>query len=138
MVNIFRKDTPRFDGAKYDSWKEKMKTCLLCMGLGYWILTKSKKTIVVKKNLEACNEDERDIFMCNMRARKALLTTLIENEYSQVKSLETSYEIWKALESTFEGDKHAKRMRLHNWLCAFQDAKMMEDESIRNYIGRIS
>ena len=29
-------------------------------------------------------------------------------------------------------------MRLQNWICAFQDAKMMEDESIRTYVGRIS
>ena len=46
--------------------------------------------------------------------------------------------MWKALESNYESDKHAKRVRLHNWICAFQDAKMMEDESMRNYVGRIS
>ena len=28
-------------------------------------------------------------------------------------------------------------MRLQNWICAFQDAKMMQDKSVRNYIGRI-
>ena len=33
--NIFRKDSPKFDGTSYDSWKEKMKTHLLCMGPGY-------------------------------------------------------------------------------------------------------
>ena len=49
-----------------------------------------------------------------------------------------SYKIWKALESTFEGDKHAERMRLQNWICAFQNSEMMEDESLRSYIGRIS
>ena len=46
--------------------------------------------------------------------------------------------MWKALESNYESDKHAKRVRLHNWICAFQDAKMMEDESMRNYVGMIS
>ena len=30
-----------------------------------------------------------------------------------------------------------KGVRLQNWICAFQDAKMMEDESIRNYVGKI-
>ena len=69
--------------------------------------------------------------MCNMRTKEALLLALPKNEY-------TSHEIWKALESTFEHDIHAKRIRLENWICAFQDAKMMEDESIRCYIGRIS
>ena len=28
-------------------------------------------------------------------------------------------------------------MRLQNWICDFQDAKMMEDESIRSYIGKM-
>ena len=46
MENMFRKDSPRFDGANYDSWKEKMKTHLLCMGPRYWLLTKAKKAIV--------------------------------------------------------------------------------------------
>ena len=63
--------------------------------------------------------------MCNMRAREVLLTCLLENEYNLVKSLVTSHEIWKVLESTFEGDDHAKRMRLLNWICAFQDARIM-------------
>ena len=52
MVNMFRKDNLRFDGANYDSWKEKMKTHLLCMGLGYWLLTKSKKEIVEESKQE--------------------------------------------------------------------------------------
>ena len=26
---------------------------------------------------------------------------------------------------------------MQSWICAFQDAKMMEDESVRTYIGRI-
>ena len=69
MVNLFRKDSPRFDGSNYDSWKEKMKTHLVCMGLGYWILTKSQKTIIEEEHLEGCSEEERDLFMCNMRAR---------------------------------------------------------------------
>ena len=46
--------------------------------------------------------------MCNMKAREDLLIDLLENEYSQVKSLVTSHEIWKALESNFEGDTHVK------------------------------
>ena len=90
-MNIFKKDSPRFDGANYDSWKEKMKTRLLCMGLGYWILTKAKTIIVEESKLEECIEGERDMFMCNMRAREALLISLLENEYSQVKSIQTSH-----------------------------------------------
>ena len=42
------------------------------------------------------------------------------------------------MENSFEGDENSKKLRLQIWICAFQDAKMMEDESIRTYIARIS
>ena len=61
MVIIFKKDSLKFDGTNYDSWKEKMKTHLLCMGLGYWILTKLEKTIIDEKDLETCTKEEIDV-----------------------------------------------------------------------------
>lgn len=76
--------------------------------------------------------------MCKIRAREAILLALPESEYNQVKLLKTSHEIWKALEANYEGDTHAKRVRLQNLYCAFQDARMMENEFVRSYIGRIS
>ena len=76
--------------------------------------------------------------MCNIRAREAILSALPESEYSQVRLLKTSHEIWKTLEANYEGDTHAKRVRLQNLYCAFQDARMMEDEFVRSYVGRIS
>ena len=54
------------------------------------------------------------------------------------KLLNLSTETWKTLESSFEGVQHAKRVRLQNRICLFQEAKMMEDEFVRSYIGRIS
>ena len=79
-MNMFRKDSPRFNGSNYDSWKEKMKTHLLCMGLDYWLLMKAKKEIVEESKLKECSEGERGLFMCNMRAREALLLALPYNE----------------------------------------------------------
>ena len=81
------------------------------MDLGYWILTKSVKTIIEEKDLESFSEVERDLFMCDMRAREALLTTLPEIEYNQIKSLVTSHFIWKALENSFECDANSKKLR---------------------------
>jgi hypothetical protein len=75
--------------------------------------------------------------MCDMRDREALFFSLPKIEYNQVKLVDTSRKIWKALENSFEGDVHSKKLRLQSWICAFQDAKMMEDESIRTYVGRV-
>ena len=57
MVNMFRKESPRFDGTNYDRWKDKMKTRLLCMGLGYWLVTNVSKDIVEEDNLESCTKE---------------------------------------------------------------------------------
>ena len=76
--------------------------------------------------------------MCNIRATEAILSALPKSEYGQVKLIKTSHEIWKVLEANYEGDTHSKRVRLQNLHCAFHDARMMEDESVRSYIGKIS
>ena len=138
MMNMFRKKSLKFDGTNYDSWKDKMNNNLWCMGPRYWLATKVSKDIAEEDDLESCTREQRKLFMCNIRAREAMLWDLLENEYSQVKLFKTCHEIWKALEANYEGDTHVKRAGLHNLICAFQDAKMMEDESMRNYVGRIS
>ena len=74
-----------------------MKIHLLCMGPGYWILKKFVEMIIVEKDLEIFTEVERHLFMCDMRAKEALLTTLPEIKYNTVKSLATSHLIWKDL-----------------------------------------
>ena len=76
--------------------------------------------------------------MCNIRARKAILLALPKSEYSQVKLLKSSHKIWKTLKANYEGDTYLKRNRIKYLHCEFQDNRMMEDESIRCYIGRIS
>lgn len=80
MAGHFRKESPKFDGVNYDSWKEKTKTHFLCMGPGYWLMTRNGKKIVEESKLEDCSE--ADLFMCNLLAREALLLALLENEYS--------------------------------------------------------
>ena len=107
------------------------------MGPRYWLVTKVSKDIVEEENLESCIEEQREAFMCNIRAREEILSALPESEYNQVKLLKTSHEIWKALEENYEGDTHAKRVGLKNLHCAFQDVGMMVDESVSSYIGRI-
>ena len=96
-----------------------MKTHLLCMGLGYWILKKLVKTIIAKKDLENCTEDERDLFICAMRAREAILTAIPKIKYNQIKPLINSHIIWKALENSFEVDENSKKLKLQSWICTF-------------------
>ena len=50
------------------------------MGPGYWLLTKEEKMIMEEEKLDNFIEEERDLFMCNIREREALLFSLLENE----------------------------------------------------------
>ena len=93
MEKKFRKESSKFDGTKYDSWKDKMKTHLLCMGPRYWLITKVSKDIVEEDNLESWTEEHREVFMCNIREREGILSALPKSEYSQAKLLKSSHEI---------------------------------------------
>ena len=66
-----------------------MKTHVLCMGQGYCLVTKASKTIVKEDNLETYTEEQRELFMCNIREREAILLALLESEYNQVKLLKS-------------------------------------------------
>ena len=57
MENMFRKEIPKFDGTNYDSWKDNMRTHLLCIGLGYWLVTKASKDIIEEDNLASCTKE---------------------------------------------------------------------------------
>ena len=123
MANIFRKESPKFDGTNFGSQKDKMKTHLLCMGPGYWLVTKASKEIVEEDDLESCTEEQREVFMCNIRAREAILLALPASEYSQVKQLKTSHKIWKTLEANYEGDTHTKGL---DYNICIAHSKMLE------------
>ena len=57
-----------------------MKTHLLRMGPGYWLVTKASKDIVEEDNLESCTEEQREVFMFNIREREVVLSALPEGE----------------------------------------------------------
>ena len=57
MENLFKKESPKFDGTNYDNQKDKMKTHLLCMGPRYWLITKVSKDIVEEDKLESCTKE---------------------------------------------------------------------------------
>ena len=41
------------------------------------------------------------------------------------------------MEANYNGDTHAKMVRFKNLYVTFQDARIMENEFVRSYVGRI-
>ena len=79
MENHFRKDSSKFDGANNDSRKLKMKTRLLFMCLGYFLINKNEKYVIEEDKLEHCAARKRYILTCNMLTKEELLITPLEN-----------------------------------------------------------
>ena len=63
MENMFRKESAKFDGTNYYSWKDNMKTHLLCISRRYWLVTKVLKKIVEEDDPERCTEEQREVFL---------------------------------------------------------------------------
>ena len=63
MAYNYRKESPKFDGTNYDSYKEKIKSHFFCMGLGHLLITKNNKTLVEKDKIEGCSEAKRELFV---------------------------------------------------------------------------
>ena len=59
----FKKESLKFDGINYDSWKEKMKTHMLCIDPKLWQVTVNKKTMIREDEIDSCEKIEKDLFM---------------------------------------------------------------------------
>ena len=66
MASQFKKDSLKFDRFNYDNCEERMMTYLLCISLGYQLVTKNKKNVIKEDNLEGCDEKEKDMFILNI------------------------------------------------------------------------
>lgn len=77
-MEYYRKDSPKFYPENFDSWKNKMRTHLFCLGIDYWLITRNKVAIKTKDELTIATEDEKKIFSLNMITREALINALSE------------------------------------------------------------
>ena len=89
-----------------------MKTHLLCMGSEHWLVTLNYKNIIDKDKLESYVQSEKDLFMYGTLSKEELISTLLESEFEEVKSLKLLHEFLIALHKIFEVDAHAKKVIL--------------------------
>ena len=75
--------------------------------------------------------------MYDMREKEVILSAFPENDYNWKKIVITTNKVWEALEVLSKGDKHSMTVKLQNWVCLFQEDKILEDELVRTCVGRI-
>ena len=73
----------------------------------------------------------------NNRALNALFSAVTNGEFKKISSTEIVKEAWTILQTTFEGTKAVKDLKLQRLTTSFKEIKMEEDESFDEFYAKL-
>ena len=121
-----------FDGTNYAYQKVRMRAFLQSLDEKVWQAveigqTKSKEAPAdyYDAKIKAAN--------FNSRALKALFIAVTNEKFKKISSIETVKKAWTILQTTYEGTKVIKDLKLQSLITSFEEIKMEEDESFDEF-----
>ena len=60
------------------------------------------------------------------------------DEFQRISYVETAKEVWTILETTYEGTKKVKDIKLQMLTTKFEELKMSDDESFDSFYGKLN
>ena len=69
----------------------------------------------------------------NRKALNALFSTVTNEEFKKISSTESAKEAWTILQTTYEGTKAIKDLKLQRITTSFEEIKMEEDKSFDEF-----
>jgi hypothetical protein len=76
--------------------------------------------------------------LSNDKALHALCQTLSPSEFTRISNCESAKEAWQILETTYEGTKLVKSVKLQMLISRFEEIKMLENETFDEFYTRIN
>ena len=73
----------------------------------------------------------------NSRAFNALFSAVTNKEFKKISSTKTAKEAWTILQTTYEGTKAFKDLKLQRLTTSFEEIKMEEDESFDEFYAKL-
>ena len=73
----------------------------------------------------------------NSRALNALFNAVTNEEFKKISSTETAKESWTILQTTYQGTKVVKDLKLQRLTTSFEEIKMEEDESFDEFYAKL-
>ena len=73
----------------------------------------------------------------NSKALNALFYGVINEEFKRISSTEVAKEVWTVLETTYEGTKAVKTMKLQRLTSSFEEIRMEEDETFDEFYAKL-
>ena len=127
---------PLFDGTNYVYWKVHMRVFLQSLDEKVWQAIKISWT---KPKEVPADWDEAKIKAVNFnsRALNALFSAVTNEEFKKISSIETAKEACTILQTTYEGTKAVKDLKLQRLTTSFEEIKMEVDESFDEFFAKL-
>ena len=125
-----------FDGTNYAYQKVDMKTFLQSLDEKVWQAIEIGWT---KPKEVPADWDDAKIKAANFnsRALNALFSVVTKDKFKKISSTETAKEAWTILQTTYEGTKAVKDLKLQRLTTSFKEIKMEEDESFDEFYAKL-
>jgi hypothetical protein len=114
---------PAFDGMNYGYWKARMHFFL--KSIDCWSIVETGWTKPEDAALELV--PQKNTRLLNDKALHALYQALSPSEFPKISNCESAKEAWQILETTYEGTKLVKSVKLLMLISKFEEIKMLED-----------
>ena len=127
---------PLFDGTNYVYWKVRMKVFLPALDEQVWQAIE----IGWIKPMEALVDwDDATIISSNFnsRALKTLFYEVTNEEFKRISSTEVAKEAWIILETTYEGTKAVKTVKIQRLTSSFEEIRMEENETFDEFYAKL-
>jgi hypothetical protein len=125
---------PVFDGKNYGYWKARMRFFL--KSIDCWSIVETGWTKPADATLELVPEKNEQL--SNDKALHALCQALSSSEFARISNSEFAKEAWQILETTYEGTKLVKSVKLQMLISKFEEIKMLEDETFGEFYSTMS
>ncbi|CAM8877475.1 unnamed protein product [Rhodiola kirilowii] len=134
------------EGHNYGYWKARMKAFIKNVDEKAWrfvltdwnppLLATDEGKIVPKPETEWSEQEER-LAMGNAKALNAIFSAVDESIFKLILNCESAKEAWDTLSTHFEGTDKVKQSRIQMLTSRFEELKMQEDESIKDFNARV-
>ena len=125
-----------FEGTNYAYWKVYMRAILQSLDEKVWQAVEIGWT---KPKEAPADWDNAKIKTANFnsRALNVLFSAVTNEEFKKISSTETVKEAWTILQTTYEGTKTIKDLKLQRLTTSFEEIKMEKDESFDQFYAKL-
>ena len=128
---------PVFNGEHYHIWAVKMRFYLRSQGLWNVVMSEADPPPLGANPTVAQMKAYEEEKLKKDKAITCLHSGLADHIFTKIMNLETPKQVWDKLQGEFEGSERVKTVRLLTLKREFELMKMKDDESVKDYSGRL-